>query len=138
MSTQFMPAAQKPPAARLRPSPLKCYIQAMKLLASTALCLVAFVRPACTQPDLVSKSHQGNELMAAGGGTYFDVMRRAFHAKAEALGYEVIDLDSNFFARHARTGERFEFPHDGHWNAAGHEVAFEAVMASRLIKALVR
>ena len=92
-------------------------------------------------PDRVMFTMDGfryPELMAAGGGTYFDVMRRAFHAKAEALGYEVIDLDSNFFARHARTGERFEFPHDGHWNAAGHEVAFEAVMASRLIKALVR
>jgi hypothetical protein len=71
----------------------------------------------------------------AGAGSYFDQMRRAFLAKGEALGYEVIDLDPAFFARHGRTGERFEYPTDGHWNPAGHEVAFEAVMESRLLKA---
>ena len=60
-------------------------------------------------------------------------MRRAFRGKAEARGYEVIDLDAAFFARHRKTGERFEHPTDGHWNATGHEVAFEAVMASRLL-----
>ena len=75
---------------------------------------------------------------AAGAGSYFDLMRRAFSAKADALGHEVIDLDPAFFARHVRTGERFEYPRDGHWNPAGHEVAFEAVMASRLIKTLIR
>lgn len=75
---------------------------------------------------------------AAGAGSYFDLMRRAFRAKAEARGYGVIDLDPAFFARHGRTGERFEYPTDGHWNGAGHAVAFEAVMASRLIKTLVR
>ena len=46
----------------------------------------------------------------AGAGTYFDLMRRAFLAKAAALGYEVIDLDTRFIPRHARTGESFEFP----------------------------
>ena len=30
------------------------------------MCLVAFVRPACSQPDLASESHQGKELMASG------------------------------------------------------------------------
>jgi hypothetical protein len=77
------------------------------------------------------------ERAADGAGTYFDVMRRAFRAKAEALGYEVIDLDPAFFTRHARAGEKFEYPHDGHWNPTGHEVAFEAVMGSRLIKTLL-
>ena len=38
----------------------------MRLLASTALCLVALVAPAFTQPDLAAESHQGKELMAAG------------------------------------------------------------------------
>ena len=69
-------------------------------------------------------------------GSYFDRMRRAFRAKAEALGYEIIDLDPAFFERHRQTGEKFEYPMDGHWNATGHQVAFEAVMASRLIKSL--
>ncbi len=69
----------------------------------------------------------------AGQGTYFDLMRRAFIEKAAAKGYEVIDLDTDFIARHARTGESFEFADDNHWNAAGHGVAFEAVMASKLL-----
>ena len=71
-----------------------------------------------------------------GQGTYFDLMRRAFIEKAAAKGYEVIDLDTRFIPRHARTGESFEFREDNHWNAAGHEVAFEAVMASKLLARL--
>jgi hypothetical protein len=69
----------------------------------------------------------------AGEGTYFDLMRRAFMEKAAAKGYEVIDLDTRFIPRHARAGESFEFHDDNHWNAAGHDVAFEAVMASKLL-----
>jgi len=72
----------------------------------------------------------------AGQGTYFDLMRRAFMEKASAKGYEVIDLDARFIPRHARTGESFEFHDDNHWNAAGHELAFEAVMASKLLARL--
>jgi hypothetical protein len=76
------------------------------------------------------------DAAAAGRGTYFDLMRRAFIEKAGAKGYEVIDLDTLFIPRHARTGESFEFYDDNHWNAAGHEVAFEAVMASKLLARL--
>jgi len=76
------------------------------------------------------------ESAAAGADSYFNLMRRAFSAKAEMLGYEVVDLDPLFFARHAETAERYEYPRDGHWNPAGHAVAFEAVMASRLIKSM--
>jgi hypothetical protein len=72
----------------------------------------------------------------AGQGTYFDLMRRAFIEKATAQGYEVLDLDTRFIPRHARTGESFEFYDDNHWNAAGHEVAFQAVMESRLLARL--
>lgn len=73
------------------------------------------------------------EAARDGAGTYFDLMRRAFMEKATALGYEAIDLDTRFIERHARTAESFEFYDDNHWNAAGHEVAFEAVMASKLL-----
>src|SRR5437764_8947358 len=72
----------------------------------------------------------------AGAGTYFDLMRRAFIEKAAALGYEVIDLDTRFIPRHARTGESFEFYDDNHWNAAGHEVAAQAVLESKLLARL--
>lgn len=73
------------------------------------------------------------DAATAGQGTYFDLMRRAFIEKAAAKGYEAVDLDTRFVPRHARTGESFEFSDDNHWNAAGHDVAFEAVMASRLL-----
>jgi lysophospholipase L1-like esterase len=76
------------------------------------------------------------EAAQAGAGTYFDLMRRAFIEKAAALGYEAIDLDTRFIPRHARTGESFEFADDNHWNAAGHEVAAEAVLESKLLARL--
>ena len=72
----------------------------------------------------------------AGSGTYFDLMRRAFIEKAAALGYEVIDLDTRFIPRHARTGESFEFSADNHWNGAGHDVTAEAVLESKLLARL--
>ena len=43
-------------------------------------------------------------------------MRRAFRSRAESLGYEGIDLDPIFFRHYATHGQRFEYPHDGHWN----------------------
>lgn len=74
----------------------------------------------------------------AGAGTYFDLMRRAFLAKAGELGYEVVDLEPKFFARHRKTGELFEFPIDAHWSSIGHDVAFEAVMSSRIVGQLIQ
>jgi len=71
-----------------------------------------------------------------GAGTYFDLMRRAFMEKAAALGYEVIDLDTRFIPRQARTGESFEFTDDNHWNAAGHGIAAQAVLESKLLARL--
>jgi hypothetical protein len=73
------------------------------------------------------------DLAAAAGGTYFDLMRRAFRRTAESLGYDVIDLDDFFFERHRRTGELFEFPGDAHWSGVGHRVVFDAVMGSRFL-----
>lgn len=72
----------------------------------------------------------------AGTGTYFDLMRRAFMERAAAQGYEVIDLDTRFIPRHGRTGESFEFYDDNHWNGAGHGVAAEAVLESKLLARL--
>ncbi len=63
-------------------------------------------------------------------GTYFDVMRRRFRAKGEALKYHVVDLDPYFFNQYRATGEHFEFPTDGHWNANGHAVMADAVLKS--------
>jgi hypothetical protein len=42
------------------------------------------------------------DLAAGGRGTYFDLMRQAFRSKATSLGYEVIDLNPDFFRHYAR------------------------------------
>ena len=75
--------------------------------------------------------------VVASTGTYLDRVRRALLEKAAALGYDTIDLDPPFFEHYRRTGERVEFPRDGHWNGAYHGVAFDAVMASQFIARLV-
>ena len=69
-------------------------------------------------------------------GSYFDLMRRAFRSKATSLGYEVIDLDADFFTHYAEHAQRFEYPRDGHWNETGHAVAAKAVLASKLVGGL--
>ena len=74
--------------------------------------------------------------MAGGAGTYFDLMRRAFRSRAEALGYQCLDLDPYFFAHYAAHAQRFEYPRDGHWNETGHAVAAKAVLASKLVGGL--
>lgn len=72
------------------------------------------------------------EVSEREAGTYFDIMRRYFRKKAEADGYEVIDLDPLFFSRHGETWERFEYLRDCHWNANGHLVVANALRFSKL------
>jgi hypothetical protein len=76
------------------------------------------------------------EAAANGAGTYFGRMRREFTARAEAKGYEVIDLDPLFQADYRRNRQPFEFPHDGHWNSTAHGVAADAALGSRVVRAL--
>ena len=73
----------------------------------------------------------------AGRGSYFDLMRQAFLAKAQGLGYEVIDLDLLFMAS-GRAGQRYDYPDDAHWSGRGHAVAAEAVASSRMLAGLLQ
>jgi len=75
---------------------------------------------------------------AGNAGNYVDRMRRAFLAKAASLGYGTLDLDPYFFARHGNTGESFEVPDDGHWNAVAHRVVADAVRSSGFLERLGR
>ncbi|MGH7819647.1 MAG: hypothetical protein ACREQ9_07735, partial [Candidatus Binatia bacterium] len=50
----------------------------------------------------------------------------AARASAEA-GVTLLDLTRDFERDFREHGTRFEFPHDGHWNARAHGIAAEAV-----------
>lgn len=63
-------------------------------------------------------------------GSYFDEMRCYFLTAAARKGYEVIDMEPRFIARHAREHVHFEWSIDGHWNSAGHQEAAEAIATS--------
>ena len=84
------------------------------------------------RPELYSESDDGS-----GGSSYFHIMRRYFLAEAARLGYEAIDMQPRFVARHQRDGARFEFRIDGHWNGIGHQEASEAIVASRMFQEIV-
>ena len=61
-------------------------------------------------------------------------MRRYFMARAKALDYGAIDMDHHFLPENEANGTRFEFPTDGHWNAAAHGLAAKAVADTDLFK----
>jgi len=83
---------------------------------------IAFILDGFRYPDVAAK----------GAGSYFDRMRGEFRKKAEAKGYEVIDMDPFFFAHFRQYHEKFEDSRDFHWNALGHSIAADAVMSSKL------
>jgi hypothetical protein len=60
-------------------------------------------------------------------------VRTVFRKTAEALGYEVIDMDPLFFADFRLHGSRFEYPRDAHWNPTAHTLVAQAILSSRLI-----
>ena len=66
--------------------------------------------------------------------SYFGLMRKRFIAEATRRGYEAIDLQPWFVAKGRVGATRFDFPTDGHWNAAGHSVAAEALASSSLYR----
>ena len=70
------------------------------------------------------------EAARQGTGSFFHRMRHAFLQRAQARGYEVIDMDRVFFPHFAQHGQRFEFERDGHWTGMAHGLAAEAVLAS--------
>src|SRR5262249_55135092 len=113
-----------PEPARVAASKLvvDAFLRDLHDLALPAQC-VAFIMDGFRYPEVSKKE----------AGTFFDILRRYFREEAEAQTYEVIDLDPIFFSRYQATPERFEYPNDGHWNAAGHAVAAEALQSSKTL-----
>jgi hypothetical protein len=83
------------------------------------------------RPELYSQ-----ERLQAVRGSYPELLREYFMAQARARGYEVIDLQPVFVEEYARSGRRFEFHTDNHWNDVGHRVAAQAVCRSALFSRL--
>lgn len=69
--------------------------------------------------------------LAAVQDTFPAIMSKYLARKGSSLGFEVVALEPFFIKTHERTGEIFEFPFNGHWNASGHRVMAEAVLASQ-------
>lgn len=69
-------------------------------------------------------------------GSYFDLMRKYFIRVAVNKGYELIDMQPVFIEKHESEGMQFEFPSDGHWNEAGHNLVAEKINASSVYRAL--
>ncbi|HEX5864710.1 MAG TPA: hypothetical protein VF014_10745 [Casimicrobiaceae bacterium] len=70
---------------------------------------------------------------AAVAASFFVQMREFFIAEAGRAGYEAIDMDPLLFAHFRATGERFDYPTDGHWNGLAHRFAAEAARGSNTL-----
>jgi hypothetical protein len=70
------------------------------------------------------------ESLRAAKDSFAGRMLQAFADKARVAGFALVDLEPEFIAGHKATGEQYEPPRDGHWNAAGHAVAARAVQGS--------
>lgn len=83
-------------------------------------------RPALYSPDALLKA----------ANSYVVRMTRYFKAQALARGYEVLDMEPVFIAKHRSDNVRFEFPIDGHWNALAHRLVAEEIRKTALFARL--
>lgn len=83
------------------------------------------------RPDLYD-----SQAREAAQASYFGRMRAALKERSRVAGVRVVDMQESFLRDYELYGQRFEFPRDAHWNARGHQVAAEAVLASGLLDGL--
>ncbi len=62
--------------------------------------------------------------------SYFAIMKLYFSSRARSLGYTVLDTAPAFKQHFAANQQRFEFPHDWHWNSTGHTVVANAIQST--------
>jgi hypothetical protein len=75
------------------------------------------MRPDMYEPALLTDAQHGT----------WGVMRAYVMERAWAQGIGTVDLQPVFGENYTREHRRFEFPHDGHWNSLGHELAARAI-----------
>lgn len=114
----FTPAQLPEELVRDSLAAIDAFLAELQLRTGLAPDRIAFLVDGFRYPDAAS----GQD------GSYFATMRNAFLQRARQAGFVAIDLDPLFFADFAATGQRFDFPNDGHWSGAGHEVAAKALI----------
>jgi hypothetical protein len=82
--------------------------------------------------DAVRPAIYSEEMLRQAENGYHTQMRRYLDGQARARGFQVIDLQPVFIARHRRDNSRFEFPTDKHWNELGQRVVAEEIEKSDL------
>jgi hypothetical protein len=87
--------------------------------------------------DAIRPEIYSDDDLKGATGSYVGLMRQYFLQEAQRHGYEAIDMQPRFIARHRQDGTRFEFATDGHWNGLGHQEAAEAIASSRMLKAMM-
>jgi hypothetical protein len=75
------------------------------------------LRPDMYDPALLPEAERGT----------WGVMRAYVMEQARARNIGTVDLQPIFSDDYARARRRFEFPHDGHWNSLGHELAVREI-----------
>jgi hypothetical protein len=86
--------------------------------------------------DAIRPNMYSDSGLRAASGSFFDLMRRHLMERAQAGGFEVVDMQNRFQHRHALDGSRFEYPSDDHWNGRGHEEAAAAITSSRVFSSI--
>jgi hypothetical protein len=76
------------------------------------------------------------KMLQEGEKSFWEQIRNYFIKVAREKGYEVLDLNPAFIKEYQRSGKRFEFECDGHWNSFGHEMAANQIKHSRLFHTL--
>jgi len=69
--------------------------------------------------------------------SFFSIMRTYLMTRASGAGYEVIDMEPAFLDHFAQHRQRFEFLHDNHWNALGHEMVYRQLRTSQTFRAFL-
>lgn len=90
--------------------------------ASRILFVIDGIRPQLYQPG-------GLEAVK---DSFWARARANFMSQALKRKYEVRDMQPIFVERFSRTGKKFEFVNDSHWNGEGHAAAADAVASSQV------
>lgn len=84
---------------------------------SAVLLVLDGIRPDIYDPALATDAPKST----------WGIMRRYVMDQARSRGFDVVDLQPIFASHYALMRQRFEYPHDGHWNYLGHELAVRAI-----------